>query len=94
MQMIPLWQMMLLLAAVMLVGIANNLAAYRNGVNDGYMFSKDPECPGYQKARRILEGYGKIPPKSMDSGNSSEVHAEDSKDVQEPQHHADDHHDV
>jgi len=33
---------------------------YRLGVNDGYMFAKDPTCPGYRKARRILETYGKI----------------------------------
>lgn len=90
---IPFWGYILIVGAVYFALRATE-AAYRNGVNDGYMFSKDPECPGYQKARRILEGYGKIPPKSMDSGNSSEVHAEDSKDVQEPQHHADDHHDV
>jgi len=44
----------------MLVGLAGAEAAYRNGVNDGYMFSKDPTCPGYRKAGRILKQYGKI----------------------------------
>jgi hypothetical protein len=80
---IPLWQALLIALAAILVGIASNAAAYRLGVNDGYMFSKDPTCPGYFKARRILEGYGKIP-RSVDPGNGAEVHAKDSKHVQEP----------
>jgi hypothetical protein len=50
----------LAIAGMALVGMASTIAAYRCGVNDGYMFSKDPTCPGYQKARRILKQYGKI----------------------------------
>jgi hypothetical protein len=35
-------------------------ASYRLGVNDGWGYAKDPTCPGYQRARRILQSYGKI----------------------------------
>ena len=31
-------------------------AAYRNGVADGYGYSKEPLNPGYQKAGKILKG--------------------------------------
>jgi hypothetical protein len=58
--MIPLWQALLVVLAALLVGIAASTANYRLGVNDGYCYSKDPTCPGYQKARRILQRYGKI----------------------------------
>ena len=34
-------------------------AAYRNGVNDGYMAARDWNCPGYAKAIQILKQYGK-----------------------------------
>lgn len=50
--------------------VVANEAAYRNGVNDGYMLTKDPNCPGYRKARRILERYGKISPKAPDQPSS------------------------
>lgn len=36
-------------------------AAYRNGVNDGFKFTKDPSCPGYAKAKRILQRNGDVP---------------------------------
>lgn len=58
--MIPIWAAGLVALAITLVGIAGSEAAYRLGVNDGYMFAKDPTCPGYRKARRILESYGKL----------------------------------
>lgn len=31
-----------------------NRAAYRNGVADGYGFSREPHNPGYQDAKNIL----------------------------------------
>jgi hypothetical protein len=44
-----------------LVGVAISLfmhlanrAAYRNGCNDGYGFSKEPNNPGYREAGKIL----------------------------------------
>jgi hypothetical protein len=42
---------------------------YRLGVNDGYMYSKDPTCPGYRRARRILERLGKISAEQAKSGH-------------------------
>ena len=36
-------------------------AAYSNGVNDGYKYTQDPTCPGYAKAKRILQRRGAIP---------------------------------
>jgi hypothetical protein len=32
-------------------------AAYRNGVNDGYGFSREPKNPGYRKAGDYLTRY-------------------------------------
>lgn len=34
-------------------------ASYRNGVNDGYGYSKEPTNPGYQKAGNYLKKYCK-----------------------------------
>lgn len=34
--------------------LLSNRAAYRNGVADGYGFSREPDNPGYQEARTIL----------------------------------------
>lgn len=34
--------------------------AYANGVNDGFMYSKEPWNPGYDKAKNILKEFGKI----------------------------------
>lgn len=53
-------QILLFVGGSLAFTIAGMQAAYHNGVNDGYMFAKDPTCPGYRKARRILESYGKI----------------------------------
>lgn len=60
METIPLWAAGVACFVCLLVGIAGTHSAYRLGVSDGYMYSKDPTCPGYAKARRILESYGKI----------------------------------
>ena len=60
MEMIPMWVAGLGWMLTILVGIAGTHSAYRNGVNDGYMYTKDPSCPGYRKAERILKSYGKI----------------------------------
>jgi hypothetical protein len=32
-------------------------AAYRNGVTDGYGYSKEPNCPGYRHAGEYLRKY-------------------------------------
>lgn len=32
-------------------------AAYRNGVTDGYGYSKEPNCPGYKRAGEFLRKY-------------------------------------
>lgn len=60
METIPMWAAGVACLVCILIGIASSSSAYRLGVNDGYMFTKDPTCPGYQKARRILIRYGKI----------------------------------
>lgn len=66
------------MASGALIGTAMGSVNYRLGVNDGYMFAKEPTCPGYQRARRILEKYGKI---SVDAGNVPKIHAKDAEDV-------------
>ena len=38
-------------------GIAGMNAAYRNGVNDGYGYSREPNNPGYRKAGDYLRKY-------------------------------------
>lgn len=58
METIPLWAALLIALGLVLFSIAVGEVQYRLGVNDGYRFRKDPTCPGYQKARRILESYG------------------------------------
>jgi len=60
MEMVPLWAAGVACLFFVLVGIAGTHSAYRLGVNDGYMYTKDPSCPGYRKAERILKSYGKI----------------------------------
>ena len=37
------------------LGLIGQWAAYRNGVADGYGYSKEPLNPGYQKAGKILK---------------------------------------
>lgn len=38
----------------LLLAVAGVRAAYRNGVNDGFGFSWEPDNPGYQKAGDYL----------------------------------------
>lgn len=45
------WGVVLLMT---LVGCFASRAAYKNGCNDGYGYSKEPLNPGYQDAGRIL----------------------------------------
>jgi hypothetical protein len=47
-----LFVLLLILCAGAAVGVH---AAYRNGCNDGYCASKEPEHPGYRKAVQILK---------------------------------------
>ena len=47
------------LFAFAFLGLVGCFAAYRNGVNDGYMAAQDWTCPGYAKAIRILKQFGK-----------------------------------
>ena len=39
------------------VGLLSTRAAYRNGVNDGYGYSREPDNPGYQRAGDYLRKY-------------------------------------
>jgi len=41
------------------LAVLSTFAAYRNGVNDGYMASKESWNPGYRKAVNILKSSGK-----------------------------------
>ena len=43
---------------LVLLGVASNFSAYRNGVNDGYKAASDWGNPGYFKAIRILKSIG------------------------------------
>ena len=43
--------------AVTMVSVS---CCYQLGVNDGYMYSKEPWNPGYKKAEKILIKYGKL----------------------------------
>lgn len=49
-----LFGMLILLWVVAMLGIG---AAYRNGVTDGYGFSREPNCPGYARAGAWLKKY-------------------------------------
>ena len=42
--------------------LLSNWAAYRNGINDGYMYTKEPWNPGYKKAEKYLIKTGKLNP--------------------------------
>lgn len=49
-----------LLAAVVgvvILALINSSAAYRNGVTDGYGYSREPNCPGYAYAGDYLKKY-------------------------------------
>lgn len=60
METIPVWAAGVACLVCLLLGVAGTHSAYRCGVNDGFMFTKDPTCPGYRKAGRILRSYGII----------------------------------
>lgn len=42
------------LALFVLLATTGQRAAYRNGVTDGYGYSREPNNPGYEKAGEIL----------------------------------------
>lgn len=44
--------MMVIFAALSVMAVG---AAYRNGVTDGYGYSKEPTCPGYRHAGAYLK---------------------------------------
>jgi hypothetical protein len=39
------------------LALASNRAAYRNGANDGYGYSREPSNPGYRRAGEYLRRY-------------------------------------
>lgn len=41
------------------LALIGHSAAYRNGVTDGYGYSKEPNCPGYARAGEFLRKYMK-----------------------------------
>jgi hypothetical protein len=46
--------LLVLLGLVFILAVLEHAAAYRCGVHDGYGYSRDPGCPGYQKAGEYL----------------------------------------
>lgn len=50
------WLMILLVVSV-IIGLSGVRAAYRNGVTDGYGYSREPNCPGYKLAGEYLKEY-------------------------------------
>lgn len=46
-----------ILAFSVFSGLMCAIAAYRNGVTDGYGYSQEPWNPGYAKAGRYLQRY-------------------------------------
>lgn len=46
-----------LIGLLAVVLVMNAMAAYTNGVTDGYGYSKEPNCPGYANAGRYLRKY-------------------------------------
>lgn len=46
-----------ILFLVVLLALIAICAAYRNGVTDGYGYSKEPNCPGYQHAGWYLRTF-------------------------------------
>lgn len=47
----------LIMGVLSVFGMLAQAAAYRNGVTDGYGFSKEPNNPGYQRAGAYLRKY-------------------------------------
>jgi len=45
----------LLILGMGFLGVLSSWAAYRNGVNDGYKYTKEPWNPGYKKAGEYLK---------------------------------------
>jgi hypothetical protein len=50
----PYYLVVAFVIGLFILSYLSNQAAYRNGVNDGYGFSKDPTHPGYEHCRQIL----------------------------------------
>lgn len=42
------------IALIVFLSFLNTWAAYRNGVTDGYGYSREPNCPGYAAAGEFL----------------------------------------
>lgn len=55
MDMIDAWIVLAFFSVFMFIAHLNINAAYRNGVCDGYGFSKEPNNPGYKKAGEYLK---------------------------------------
>jgi hypothetical protein len=51
------WFLVTVLVGMFILTILSNGAAYRNGVTDGYGYSKEPSCPGYRAAGEYLVKY-------------------------------------
>jgi hypothetical protein len=49
--------MEILLIVVTLFAVVSCISAYHNGVTDGYGYSREPGCPGYNKAGKYLRKY-------------------------------------
>ena len=47
----------LILMVSIVCGVFASSAAYRNGIFDGYGYSKEPNCPGYKVAGDYLKRY-------------------------------------
>ena len=57
-------------------------AAYRNGINDGYGYSREPTNPGYRKAGRYLKRYcahrwPELHPPTSDMTSASSKHSDE-----------------
>ena len=42
-------------AMTLAIALVSILAAYENGVTDGYGYAKEPNCPGYKQAGEYLK---------------------------------------
>ncbi len=52
---IETWVILCLFVMFATLSMFGTIAAYRNGVVDGYGYSKEPTCPGYRNAGDILK---------------------------------------